>query len=59
MDSCRHCFPTMLNIVKVGSSGGTPHAKGIRSGFTRLWVSINGTQRCGIGLHDINLISTS
>ena len=57
-DSCRHCFPTVLNIVQVGSCGGTPYAKGTLSSFTRLWVLVNGTQRCGIGLHDIHMIST-
>ena len=55
--SYRHYFPTVLNIVQVGSCGGTPRAKGTLYGFARLWVSVNGTQRCGIRLHDIHMIS--
>ena len=58
-DFCRHCFPIVLIIVQVGSYGGTSHAKGTLSDFRKLWVPVNGTQQCGIGLLDIHMISTS
>ena len=33
--SYKHCFPTMLNLVQVGSCGGTPRAKGALPDFVK------------------------
>ena len=30
-----------------------PHTKETISNFVKLWISVNGTQRCGIELHDM------
>ena len=42
-DSCRHCFPVVLNLVQVDSWGGIPYAKGAVPGFVRQWIPVNGT----------------
>ena len=31
-----------------------PRTKETLSDFVKLWISVNGTQRCGIELHDIH-----
>ena len=48
------CFSCSIVYYAGWFLGRAPRMKRTLFGFVKLWISVNGTQRCGIRLYDIH-----
>ena len=48
LDESCYCILYVLDLDR------TPRTKETLSDFVKFWILVNGTQRCGIKLHDIH-----